>query len=62
LAHALIETLIGKTRRRPRLAADALRTVTPISVVSLVALLAITGAALVLPGSELVDALVRGLG
>jgi hydrogenase-4 component F len=62
LAHALIETLIGKTRRRPRLAADAVRTVTAISLVSLVALLAIAGAGLVLPGSELVDALVRGLG
>jgi hydrogenase-4 component F len=62
LAHALIETLIGSTRNRPRLATAALRPVNAICLVSVVALLAVAGAGLALPGSDLVDALVRGLG
>jgi hydrogenase-4 component F len=62
LAHALIEVLIGKSRVRPRLDAATLRPLTAICVVSLVALLAVAGVGLLLPGSELVDALSRGLG
>jgi hydrogenase-4 component F len=61
LAHALIETLMGKSRDRQRLTTDTLRSITTICVVSVVALLALTGVGLALPGSELVTALVRGL-
>lgn len=61
LAHALVETLVGRTRRRDATAAPGLRGVTALAIVSSVALLALTAAAFTLPGSALVDALVRGL-
>ncbi len=61
LAHALIETLAGKARRR-REAPTGLRTVTALAVVALVVLLALTAAAVWLPDSEFARALVDGLG
>lgn len=61
LAHALVETLLGRTRRRDRAVAPGLRTVSWLSIVSVAVLLALTAAAFTLPGSDLVDALVRGL-
>jgi hydrogenase-4 component F len=60
LAHALLGTTGG--RRRPRLeAANDVRLLGALACVSIVLLLALTAAAAWLPGSELVDALARGL-
>jgi len=61
LAHALIDTVIGKPRRRDRDAAPGLRAVTALTAVAVAALLALTVAALWLPGSGIVDGLLRGL-
>ena len=61
LAHALIETLAGKTRPR-RDDPTGLHAVTVLAVVALVALLALTVVAVWLPGSEFARALVDGLG
>ncbi len=61
LAHALIETLLGKSGQRTRTSADGLRPVAGICVASVIALLALSAAGLALPGSAIVDALVRGL-
>jgi hydrogenase-4 component F len=60
LVHALIETLAGKPRRG-RSVAPGIRAVTALTVVGTAALLALTLAALWLPGSAIVDGLVRGL-
>jgi hydrogenase-4 component F len=62
LAHSLIDTVIGKPRRRDSANAPGLRSVTALTVVTVPLLLALTAAALWLPGSALVDGLLRGLG
>jgi hydrogenase-4 component F len=62
LAHALIETTIGKPRRRDRDTAPGLRAVTALTAVATTMLLALTAAALWLPDSAIVDGLLRGLG
>jgi hypothetical protein len=61
LAHALIETVIGKPRRRERDTAPGLRAVVALTVVAATAMVALTVAALWLPGSAIVDGLLRGL-
>jgi len=60
LAHSLLETTVGKARRRDALRTPGLRTLTALAGVSLVLLLGLTGAAFWLPGADLVDALVKG--
>jgi hydrogenase-4 component F len=62
LAHALIETLVGRPRGRERQPATGLRAVTTLTAVAVPLLLALTAAALWLPDSAIVDGLVRGLG
>jgi hydrogenase-4 component F len=59
LAHALLETTAGKSRRREQ-PTRGLRTLAGIAGVSVVLLLALTAAAAWLPGSDLVEALLRG--
>jgi len=66
LTHALLETTAGETDREP--AADpnmarlpGLVGVTALAVVSVVFLLALTGVSVWLPGTELVQALMKGL-
>jgi hydrogenase-4 component F len=61
LAHALIETTAGDSPPRALGPVAGLRGLTALTGVSIVLLLGLAGAAVVLPGSELVDALVRGL-
>lgn len=61
LAHALIDTVIGKPRRRDRGTAPGLRTVTALTTVAATAMLGLTAAALWLPGSAIVEGLLRGL-
>jgi hydrogenase-4 component F len=61
LAHALIETTVGKPRRRDPLQTPGLRGVVVLTGVGVVLLLALSGAALWLPGSDLVDALLQGV-
>lgn len=61
LAHALIETVIGKPRRRERDTAPGLRAVVALTVVAATAMVALTVAALWLPGSAIVDGLLRGI-
>ena len=60
LAHALIETTIGKVPRRGRNPVRLVR-VTAIAVAATVALLLLTGVAAWLPGSDLVTALREGI-
>ena len=60
LAHTMIETIAGK-RLSGRRAATGLRTVVALGAVSTVLLLGLTGAALWLPGSDIVKALAQGL-
>ncbi len=60
LAHSLLETTVGKARRRDALRAPGLRTLTALAGVSLVLLLGLAGAAFWLPSADLVDALVKG--
>jgi hydrogenase-4 component F len=62
LAHSLIETVAGKAHRRDRDLAPGLRAVTRLTVVATALLLALTVVALWLPGSAVVDGLMRGLG
>jgi hydrogenase-4 component F len=62
LVHALIDTMIGKPRRRDRDIAPGLRAVTALTAVATTMLLALTAAALWLPDSAIVDGLLRGLG
>jgi hydrogenase-4 component F len=62
LAHALIETTIGKPRRRDRDEAPGLRAVTALAAIATTMLLVLTAAALWLPNSAIVDGLLRGLG
>jgi hydrogenase-4 component F len=61
LVHALIETVAGKARRRDPGIAPGLRSVRVLTSVSVVLLLGLTGAAFWLPGSAIVDGLLRGL-
>ena len=60
LAHALLETTGGRGRRRER-PAPGLRGLTGFACVSVVLLLALSVSALWLPGSDLVEALAKGL-
>jgi len=62
LAHALIDTVIGKARRRDPDTAPGLRAVTALTAVAVPLLLALTAAALWLPDSAIVNGLLRGLG
>jgi hydrogenase-4 component F len=61
LAHALIETTAGDSPPRGRGPVAGLRGVVALTCVSVLLLLGLAAAAVVLPGSELADALVRGL-
>jgi hydrogenase-4 component F len=61
LAHALIETTVGKPHRRDRVQPPGLRGVATLTAVSVVLLLTLTGAALWLPGSGVVEALQKGV-
>jgi len=60
LAHALLETIAGKSRRRDRNLAPGLRGVTALAATAVVLLAALVAAAVWLPGSDVVDALLRG--
>ena len=61
LAHALVDTVIGRPRHRRRDEAPGLRAVVTLAAVATVAMLALTVVALWLPGSAIVDGLLRGL-
>ena len=61
LAHALLETSVGKARRRDAGLLPGLRGVGVLAVVSLVLLLALAASGFWLPGTELVQALARGI-
>jgi hydrogenase-4 component F len=61
LAHALLESVAGKARRRDPSNAPGLRSVTVLTAVGGALLLALAGGALWLPGSDFVEALVRGI-
>jgi formate hydrogenlyase subunit 3/multisubunit Na+/H+ antiporter MnhD subunit len=61
LAHATIETLVGKGHRRNVTRLPWLRLVTTLGGVSLVVLLGLTAVAPWLSGSSFVDAIVRGV-
>jgi hydrogenase-4 component F len=61
LAHALIETTTGERAPREKGPVAGLRGLAVLTAVSIVLLLGLAAAAVVLPGSQLVDALVRGL-
>jgi hydrogenase-4 component F len=61
LAHALLETTAGKARRRDRAVAPGLAPVAALAGVAVVALLALTAAALWLPGSGIAQALAEGI-
>jgi hydrogenase-4 component F len=62
LAHALVDTVIGRPRGRDRHPASGLRAVTTLTAVAVPLLLALTAAALWLPSSAIVHGLARGLG
>jgi hydrogenase-4 component F len=62
LAHALVDTVIGRPRGRDRHPATGLRAVTTLTAIAVPLLLALTAAALWLPDSAIVEGLVRGLG
>jgi hydrogenase-4 component F len=61
LAHALVEITVGRARGRPRSRAPRARGLAALAGVSLALLLCLTAVAPWLPGSELVDALARGV-
>jgi hydrogenase-4 component F len=61
LAHALLDTTAGKAHRRDAAHAPGLRSVMALTAVSVVLLLGLAGLGLWLPGSDLVEALVKGL-
>jgi hydrogenase-4 component F len=61
LMHALLETTVGKPRRREATRLPGLRGVSALTVASLVLLLALAAAGLWLPESELVETLARGI-
>jgi hydrogenase-4 component F len=62
LAHALIDTVLGRPRGRDRHPALGLRSVTTLTAIAVPLLLALTVAALWLPDSAIVHGLVQGLG
>lgn len=62
LAHALVETLVGRPRRGTGGAPRGMRPVVALTGIATLLLLALTAAAFVLPDSQLVEALVRGIG
>ena len=62
LAHALVETVIGRPRGRDRHPALGLGPVTTLTFVAVPLLLLLTVAALWLPDSAIVQGLIRGLG
>ncbi len=62
LAHALIETVIGRPRGRERQPSPGLRAVTTLTIVAVPLLLALTATALWLPDSAIVRELMRGIG
>jgi hydrogenase-4 component F len=62
LAHALVETVIGRPRGRDRHPALGLGPVTALTFVAVPLLLLLTVAALWLPDSAIVQGLIRGLG
>jgi hydrogenase-4 component F len=61
LAHALIETTTGESSPRDKGPVAGLRGLGALTAVSIVLLFCLAVAAVALPGSQLVDALVRGL-
>ncbi|MGZ8715757.1 MAG: proton-conducting transporter transmembrane domain-containing protein [Gaiellaceae bacterium] len=61
LAHALLETTVGKARRRDATRPRRFRTLALLAGASLVLLLGLSTVALWLPGSALVDALLKGI-
>ena len=61
LAQALLEAVAGKARRRDALRAPGLRGLTVLGAVSVVLLLGLTATAFWLPGSAIVEALLRGV-
>jgi hydrogenase-4 component F len=61
LAHALVETTVGRARARPGPPARHRPGLAALAAVSLALLLSLTALAPWLPGSELVDALARGV-
>ncbi len=62
LAHALVEMLVGRARRGDGGPTTGLRPVLALTAVAAVLLTFLTVAAFALPGSDLVQTLVRGLG
>ena len=61
LAHALIETTVGKSHRRDPTQAPGIRGVAALTAVGVVLLLALSVAVLWLPGSDIVEALQKGI-
>ena len=61
LAHALLETTVGKARRRDPSSRRGRRTLVLLGGASLALLLGLSAAALWLPGSAFVDALLQGI-
>jgi hydrogenase-4 component F len=61
LAHALLETTVGKARRRDGTHPRARRALTVLGGIALALLLGLSAVALWLPGSDLVDALLAGI-
>ena len=61
LAHALLETTVGKARRRDATRGRGLRTLAVLGGSSLLLLLGLSAVALRLPGSAFVDALLKGI-
>ena len=61
LAHALVETTVGKAHRRDPTQAPGLQGVALLTGACVVLLLVLSGVALWLPGSDLVEALLQGV-
>ena len=62
LAHALIETTAGSTRRREHAHAPGIRSLVALAAAASVILLILAGAAFWLPDTDIVEALVNGVG
>jgi hydrogenase-4 component F len=61
LVHALLETTVGRARRRDPSAPRGLRGLKALAAISLVLLIVLAGSGFWLPGNAIVDALARGL-